>query len=372
MKKHFFSILLLTFSITQSYALGSAISASRNQMDEAAEKLAAPAWMYAQLDRDFAPYKEKTISLQAMNDFFTARASDLQLAKITIFNNNVSAATSSPPHKNTANPRLESYLSAFRKLCSHLPMPNVTFLISLHDGIDSSVKTSKEIPLFVMCKTGQIENGFLIPDFDALMNGFQVLAKADITQFEQPWETKAPSLIWRGSTAYGNIILNKSNLHLNYRVKLCQISKNYPQLIDAKFTIYAQGGQKVLSIRNLKGKKVSFENQLNYKYHILIDGNASSYSSSGWKFFTNSLIFKPDSPWFQWYYNDLKPWIHYVPVRTDLEDLVEKVQWAQTHDLEAKIIAANARQFALEHISEHLNLSYLYLAILRYSQLNFE
>lgn len=28
----------------------------------------------------------------------------------------------------------------------------------------------------------------------------------------------------------------------------------------------------------------------------------------------------------------IKPWEHYIPVRMDLEDLEEKLQWAKEHD----------------------------------------
>jgi hypothetical protein len=43
----------------------------------------------------------------------------------------------------------------------------------------------------------------------------------------------------------------------------------------------------------------------------------------------------------------------------DIIDLLEKIQWAQANDLEAKAIARNAREFAVEHISESNNLIYL-------------
>lgn len=64
-----------------------------------------------------------------------------------------------------------------------------------------------------------------------------------------------------------------------------------------------------------------------------------------------SLIFKPESKYFEHFYKDLKPFVHYIPVATDLDDLVEKIQWAQENDEEAKKIATNGQNFANDQIS---------------------
>ena len=40
----------------------------------------------------------------------------------------------------------------------------------------------------------------------------------------------------------------------------------------------------------------------------------------------------------------LEPWVHYVPVRADLEDLMEKLEWAESHPQEAQQISENATE----------------------------
>jgi hypothetical protein len=64
-------------------------------------------------------------------------------------------------------------------------------------------------------------------------------------------------------------------------------------------------------------------------------------------------------------------YVHYVPVNEDLSDLVEKLEWAKAHDQEAKEIAANAHQFACEHIAQEACDEYLYHLLVAYSKLNF-
>ena len=34
-----------------------------------------------------------------------------------------------------------------------------------------------------------------------------------------------------------------------------------------------------------------------------------------------------------------KPWIHYIPIKTDLSDFKEKLEWAKSNDKELRRIA---------------------------------
>ncbi len=63
-----------------------------------------------------------------------------------------------------------------------------------------------------------------------------------------------------------------------------------------------------------------------------------------------SLILKQDSDYVEHFYRELEPWVHYVPVRRDLGDLVSKVRWALANDGEARRIAVRAREFARERL----------------------
>lgn len=164
-------------------------------------------------------------------------------------------------------------------------------------------------------------------------------------EFAYSWEQKESKLVWRGTpgqNAYDNStnIMTSTNLHLFSRVKLCELSLAYPTLIDANFTVLYEHTPK-----NLMGRRKTFKDQLNYKYQMLIHGNASSFSNSGWRFFSDSVVFISDSLWTQWYYNELKPYVHYVPVKRDLEDLVEKILWAKNHDSESRKIAGYFHNF---------------------------
>lgn len=48
----------------------------------------------------------------------------------------------------------------------------------------------------------------------------------------------------------------------------------------------------------------------------------------------DSVVLKQDSSYYEHFYNELQPWEHYIPIRADLGDLLEKIQWAREHDEE--------------------------------------
>jgi hypothetical protein len=357
-----FRSVFLLFSLTCSYCLASHLEESF------LEKLmrGIPDWMQLQADQDLAPFRSQPIQKSEILEYYETSSADLFLIKFTIKNNQVSAECK---EKNSSGVdyRSEAYEAALKTLANAVRLPDVVFLVSMHDAFTLSQK----VPVFAMCKREQDRYAILLPDFDALKARFQVLSHRDLTVYEPRWESKINRLIWRGSTAQASLdeeLMRADNVHRFSRVILCELSRAYPELIDATFTFYAQGGEHIPSLQSYKGKYLSYENLMNYKYQLYIDGNVSPYSASGWKFFSNSLIFKPDSPWTQWYYGALKPFEHYVPVRRDLADLVEKVLWARSNDAEARAIAKRCREFAISHLTLPDNLLYLYYIIDQYSQ----
>ena len=327
-----------------------------------------PQWMANQINADLAPFRNKPISFRNMLDFYHSDSPYPILIKATIINNQLFIETK---ENYNGNIRVEAFEQSLQKICNMGPLPDVVLLISQEDGFFWDYSQG-EVPIFAQSK----EKGacaLLLPDFEALRSAYQVLKGTDITSYTPKWQGKKSQLIWRGSTAQlgWRIPLILENLSYFSRVSLCHLSEQYPALINAKFTIFAQGAEFIPSLQDFKGDWISYKKQVEYKYHILIDGNVSSYTCSGWRFFINSLIFKPESQWIQWYYDALQPYVHYVPVEANLADLPQKIQWAIHHDKDAKMIAGNAREFALTHLTLPTSLLYLYYLIWEYSKLNF-
>jgi hypothetical protein len=92
-----------------------------------------------------------------------------------------------------------------------------------------------------------------------------------------------------------------------------------------------------------------------YRGAFDIDGNANAWSGFFCSLLGGSCVIKIASikGFRQWYYSDLKSWLHYIPVRSDLSDLEEGVNWFAQHDVHAREIAARGRELALKIDMEH-------------------
>lgn len=88
------------------------------------------------------------------------------------------------------------------------------------------------------------------------------------------------------------------------------------------------------------------------RFRYLLDIEGKGYSSR-LKLLLHSgrAVFVVARPWREFYDDKLTPWVHYIPVRHDLSDLVEKVLWARAQPEEVSRIAACGQAFAQQHLT---------------------
>ena len=58
-----------------------------------------------------------------------------------------------------------------------------------------------------------------------------------------------------------------------------------------------------------------------------------------------------ERPWHEWFWDDLIPMEHFIPVRRDYSDLTERVRWALGHPVESAAIGAQGKEFALRRLT---------------------
>lgn len=61
---------------------------------------------------------------------------------------------------------------------------------------------------------------------------------------------------------------------------------------------------------------------------------------------SQSVLMKTTTKYYQWYYDGLVPWLNYIPIRPDLTDVEEKLNWARNNDQIVRQITKNANMFA--------------------------
>lgn len=314
-----------------------------------------PDWMIKQIEADLKAYETSKISKEMLDQFFQGQRIDaLNLIRFTIQDRRLSFSLSK---KNLDHRQFRHVLAAIEKLNELVVLPNVDFIMSLEDGFGGNLG----IPLFVYAKSKEASTLVLMPDFKALTGYPGLRQKIEKGGQKWPWEKKLDKAFWRGSTTGG--WLTALNWDQIARVKAALLSKAHPKQIDAQITGVVQcdqGVPELIRAKGLTGNMVAPADHLQYKYLLDVDGNSCSYERYFWLLFSNSLVLKQITPNIQWYYEGLRPYEHFVPVKEDLSDLVEKIEWAKKNDREVKEMASRATVFAKEELS--IESTFVYMA----------
>ena len=191
----------------------------------------------------------------------------------------------------------------------------------------------------------------------------------DITNFCCDWKQKKNIAVFRGSSTG-----NGTNIHNNLRMKLCNIDSN---LIDAGITNWNNRPRLIriddkLMIKSFFKHKKSAEwltpkQQSHYKYIINIEGHSRAFRLS-LEMNMMSVILLVDCDYDLWFTSKLEEYKHYVPVKRDLSDLIEKIEWCRKNDKKCKEIAMNAKNFYDCYLSEKGVYDYLRGVIKNLSQ----
>jgi len=188
--------------------------------------------------------------------------------------------------------------------------------------------------------------------------------------FDTKWKDKIPTAIFRGSSTGSGV-----TIETNQRLKVAYISHITPK--DINVIPYIDAGITKWNIRpkkNLGNKYLEFLDpstlpftlvnkltpleQSKYKYIIHIDGHVSAYRLS-YELSMNCVILIVKSEWKLWYSNLLVPYVHYVPIKEDLSDLIDIIKWCRKNDKKCKNIATNANKFYEKYLKKDGIFDYL-------------
>ena len=88
------------------------------------------------------------------------------------------------------------------------------------------------------------------------------------------------------------------------------------------------------------------------QYSILIDIEGIGYSARlKYLLWSHRPVIIVDRPHKEYFFEYLQPWIHYIPVKRDLSDLVENTRWIMDNYDKALEIAHNAYNFSKEYLT---------------------
>lgn len=182
------------------------------------------------------------------------------------------------------------------------------------------------------------------------------------------WDQRRAVAAWRGhctGRGYGRKAFTKQP-----RVAVMQMSRQHPDLLDARlfFSRRCEGLQDKLNFGDKAVEYLQDTMTQRFKYQVDIDGDGCSGRLSK-LLASGSVILKHFQRGQQHYVQQLRPYVHYVPVKQNLEDLLEKIRWLQANDNKAQAIAQNAKRFALDSLSPLAIDCYWLQLLLKYASL---
>ena len=167
------------------------------------------------------------------------------------------------------------------------------------------------------------------------------------------WEDKISKAVFRGS-ATGCEMGEK-----NPRIKASMLSKKYPEYLDAGIVSFNRKLKKnlgkplqIIEVKNLdKANFMTLNEKAKHKYILNLDGHVAAFRL-GHEFSLGSVILMPKSKYYLWFTYLLKPFEHYVPVSSDLSDLIEQIKWCINNDDKCKKIAQNGLDFYNRYLNK--------------------
>ena len=272
-------------------------------------------------------------------------------------------------------PYFLNLLEYFKNFIKIYKVEDVDFIIYARDEIPPNNLAEEvfNVPAFMMFKNlNSIHetNTLIMPDSTFLKPSWrELIKKIEEANSIYNWDSKIEQLFWRGSTTGGKATYqyNIQNFDKFDRLKLVMLSKLYPEEINAffinpNFSTDESGRNLKKMFEILFGKENSYTKEaehLKYKYLVSLDGNSATGTRVPWIMLSNSVLIKQNSRKIEWFYNAIKPYVHYIPIKSDLTDIFEQYRWLKTHDNNLKQITFNGQTFVKnelmpEHIDAHM------------------
>jgi Glycosyl transferase family 90 len=251
-------------------------------------------------------------------------------------------------------------------------------------GKQSSRPRRASVPVFTTCAHVNCSHAWPFPTYETISELLthdrdweRVIGRYHALY---PWQSKIKKLLWRGSLS--GPLLNYSSPRARIALFAAQHrdhplldvglhsipSRHWPNRTTAAAdATTATAADRKLGTANRQSRAINFTALLGpdekvadfipssdfAKYAAILDTDGNSWSSRfGRLLCTNSVVLKVEPQYVDYFYKYLEPWVQYVPVREDLSDLLEKVEWA-LHPRNAdqvQAVIARANQFCVQRM----------------------
>jgi hypothetical protein len=331
---------------------------------------ASPLWMKEQIDGDFKETsnisKEKVDATYSQIQKILPPSASSYVVRYRIVDGRLYRYF--PKHEPISIPDNSTEI-ALKTLLRLIKFNDLDWIVSFFDAApiyntpDIHLTPSRDLqaPVLVPAKQPELPYCVLIPDGRSIgdwwFGNIKHILQAKRTS--PSWEQKKNMAIWRGGMT--NPI----------RIELCRVSNLHPDLIDAKINYFSKLSERewLEQLGVFQEGRLEWKDFLEYKYLPAADGVMCAAPAVQWRLLSGSAMLMQEMCGIQWFYRAIQPYIHYIPVKADFSDLVEKLVWAQSHDAECKKIAEASSDFAMKNLMYDDVLLYVGLVLKKYSSL---
>ncbi|XP_071362694.1 protein O-glucosyltransferase 3 isoform X2 [Trachinotus anak] len=247
----------------------------------------------------------------------------------------------------------EMLLSLTRKV----RVPDVEFFINVGDW-PLETRRADAAPVLSWCGSTETRD-IVLPTYEVTHSTLEAMRGVtnDLLSVQgntgPPWANKTEQAFFRGRDSREE------------RLQLVSLSKRNPDLLDAGITgwFFFRDREKQVG----KAPLVGFFDFFKYKYQVNVDGTVAAYRFP-YLMLGNSLVLKQDSQYYEHFYSYLKAGTHYIPVKRNLSDLLEKIKWAKENNAEAQEMARVGQAAARELLQPSRLYCYYYRVLHMYSE----
>lgn len=187
-----------------------------------------------------------------------------------------------------------------------------------------------------------------------------------------PWENRKNTAVWRGaSTGRGTTFENNIRLLISKWSMKEERDEDGELFVNAGINKFNLRPRKhpdfeflsTIILEDIDIKEVEYMTpleQAQYKYIFDLPGHTCAYRLS-WQMFSGSVILRYPCEYKLWFFDQLKPWVHYIPIEKEfcIEEIKSKIKWCKENDEKCREIAENAKKFAKQYLSRDGILNYL-------------
>ncbi|KAK7076139.1 Protein O-glucosyltransferase 1 [Halocaridina rubra] len=249
-------------------------------------------------------------------------------------------------------------------------LPDMEMILNTRDWPQVNRRFGDVKPVFSFSKTAEYmditypawtfwEGGPAISLYPTGLGRWDILRKSLGTSAEEwTWSKKKAMAFFRGSRTSSE------------RDSLVYLSREKPNLVDAQYTKNQAWKSDADTLYAPPATEVPLEEHCQYKFLFNFRGVAASFRFKH-LFLCGSLVYHIGDEWIEFFYPQMQPWVHYIPVRAGAtkEEIRNLLDFAIENDEIANEIAERGQQFIKHHLRMKDVLCYWRKLLRSYAQL---